>query len=118
MTDDQIDVSIEQGITIVRLGTEFSSIYESDLSRLGRLRDLAGSVDPAVIILDLTNARYFGSAFIGFLMAIAAKLNERDGGRLCLVNLTPFASVALETTRADAIMTIHANIEDALNDVH
>ena len=113
--DDQIQVSVEQGITVVRLGTDFASIYESDLSRLSHIRELANSVTPARIVLDLANTRYFGSAFIGFLIAIASRLNERYHGRLCLTSLAPFATMALEATKADSMMSLCGSIDDAVS---
>jgi anti-anti-sigma factor len=112
--DDQIQISDERGITVVRLGADFASIYESDLLRLSQLRDLASSVTPAQIVIDLANTRYFGSAFIGFLISIASRLNERNSGRLCLTSLAPFATMALEATKADSIMSIYGSIDDAV----
>ena len=115
MDDDaQIVISVEKGVTVVRLGTDFASIYESDLARLDGLRELANTATPARVVIDLSHTRYFGSAFVGLLMATAARLKERGNGQLAISGATPFATMALETTKVDTILSLFASVDDAV----
>lgn len=103
---DGIQVSTRNGVTVVGLGTDFESLYESDLVKLRSVRELADTVLPPVMVIDLSKIKYFGSAFIGFLFAVARCLDERGDGQLGLCNLAPFARMALETTKSDTIIDI------------
>lgn len=115
--DDPIRVSVERGVTVVQLGSDFDSLYESELMRLQPVRDLADTASPPVMLIDLSNTKYFGSAFIGFLIAMANRLKERGGGRLGLCGLAPFARMALEKTRSDTILTLFENRDDGVADL-
>jgi len=112
--EEQIQISSEQGVAIVRLGPELDSLYESELVNLKRLRDLADTAEPPLMLVDLSNTKYFGSAFIGFLIAIANRLKERGNGQLGLCNLAPFARMALEKTRSDTILGIFDTSDEAI----
>lgn len=115
MADEkQIQISSEQGVTVVRLGSEFDSLYESELVNLKSVRELADTADPPLMLIDLSNTKYFGSAFIGFLIAIANRLKERGNGRLCLCNLAPFARMALEKTKSDTILGLFDSADEAV----
>jgi anti-sigma B factor antagonist len=112
--DDQIAITVVKGVTVVRLGTDFASIYESDLARLDGLRELADTATPARVVIDLSHTRYFGSAFIGILMATAARLKDRGNGQLGLSGLQPFATMALESTKADTLLGLFESVDDAV----
>ena len=112
--DDQIAITVVKGVTVVRLGTYFASIYESDLARLYGLRELADTATPARVVIDLSHTRYFGSAFIGILMATAARLKDRGNGQLGLSGLQPFATMALESTKADTLLGLFESVDDAV----
>lgn len=113
--DDQIEISTQDGVTVVRLGAEFDSLYESELVHLKSVRDLADTADPPLMLLDLSNTKYFGSAFIGFLIGIANRLKERGEGRLGLCHLAPFARMALEKTKSDTVLGLYGDLDDALS---
>ena len=104
--DDQIEISVDRGVTVVRLGADLDSLYESELVKLQSVRDLADSASPPFMMIDLSNTKYFGSAFIGFLIAIANRLKERGDGRLGLCGLAPFARMALEKTKSETILAL------------
>lgn len=112
--DDQIDISVQYGVTVVRLGEDFASIYESDLAKLDGLRELASTATPARIVIDLAHTRYFGSAFIGFLMAMAGRLRDRGNGQLGISGVQAFATMALEATKADTILGLFDSVDDAV----
>lgn len=110
----KIDIATEEGVTIVRLGPEYSSLYEGVLSELKHLIELAETVMPPRLVLDLGNTKYFGSAFIGFAVTLASRLRAREGGRFALSSLTPFARMALQTTRSDLLLELYDSSEAAV----
>lgn len=112
--DDQIEISVDRSVTVVRLGADLDSLYESELVRLQSVRDLADSASPPFMLIDLSNTRYFGSAFIGFLIAIANRLKERGDGRLGLCGLAPFARMALEKTKSETILALFGTSEEGV----
>lgn len=112
--DDHITISVEQGVTVVRLGDDFASIYESDLVRLEGLRELADTVTPPQVVIDLSHTRYFGSSFIGFLMSTAGRLRDRGDGQLGISGVQPFATMALEATKADLLLSLFDGVDDAV----
>lgn len=114
MSDGQIDVSIERGVSVVRLGAEFDSLYESELVKLQSLRDLAETASPPAMLIDLSNVKFFGSSFIGLLMATANRLKERGDGRLGICGLTPFARMAFESTKVDTIFALYSSRDEGL----
>jgi anti-sigma B factor antagonist len=113
--DDQIQISIRDGVTVVCLGPDFESLYESELVKLQSVRELADTASPPVMIIDLSNIKYFGSAFMGFLFAIANRLIQRGDGRLGLCNLAPFARMVLETTKSNTIIGLFESQDDAVS---
>ena len=112
--DDQIVISVDNGVTVVRLGTDFASIYESDLARLDGIRELADTATPARVVIDLSHTRYFGSAFIGFLMATAGRLKDRGNGQLGISGVQSFATMALEATKANTLLGLFESVDDAV----
>jgi anti-anti-sigma factor len=110
-----IQVSTRDGVPVVCLGTEFDSLYESELVNLQSVRDLADTASPPTMVIDLSNTKYFGSAFIGFLIAISNRLKARGDGRLALCNLASFARMALEKTKSDTIIGIFHDQDAAVS---
>lgn len=101
---DKFAIEKRAGITVVRLDPEYASVYEGELPELAGILDLAVSVAPARLVLDLSGTQYFGSAFIGFLMAVSMRLNCRPGGRFGISGASGFAQVALATTKSDQLI--------------
>lgn len=113
--DDRFEVATQDGVTIVRLGESFDSLYESELPKLAGILELADTVAPSLMVIDLSNTKYFGSAFIGFLITVANHLKERGNGRLCLSNLVPFARMAIEQTKVDQLIGIFEDVDEAVS---
>jgi anti-anti-sigma regulatory factor len=118
MSDDhQLEISVERGVTVARLGTGFESLYESELVHLKSVRELADTASPPTVLIDLSNTKYFGSAFIGFAIAIAKRLQERGDGRLGICGLASFARMAFEKTKADTLLDLFDDLETAVSEL-
>ena len=114
MTDDaRFQTSVQDGVTVVRLGEEYSSLYENSLTELAELKTLSESADPPHVVLDLPHTKYFGSAFIGFLMTLSKSLAERSG-RLAVSSPTSFARMALESTKSDLLLDLFDSADEAV----
>ncbi len=111
---DPIQMTHRAGVTIATLGPEFDSLYESLLPQLAPLLDLADSVDPPRLLIDLASTKYFGSAFIGFVISLSTRLNSRPNGRLGIANVAPFCRMALETTRSDVLLDLFDSVDEAV----
>lgn len=103
-----------RGVTVVHLPEDYSSAYESTLVDLAGLLDLASTIEPARMIIDLQHVKYIGSAFIGFLISLSSRLQERPNGRLGLSNVSPFIQMALQKTRSDMLLEMHDSLDDAV----
>lgn len=112
--ENQINISVDRGVSVVHLGADLDSIYESELTKLQLVRKLADTASPPVMLIDLSNVKYFGSSFIGLLMATANRLKERGDGRLGLCGLAPFARIAFESTKVDSIFALFNSRDEGL----
>lgn len=107
------EIHVQDSVTVVRLGSEFSSLYEGDLKTLSALPGLADTITPPLMVLDLSHTSYFGSAFIGFVITISNHLRARSG-RLAVSGLSAFGRMAMQTTRADALMDLFETVDQAV----
>ena len=111
---DPIQTTRQDGVTVVTLGPHFDSLYESVLPELASLLDLADSVEPPRLLIDLDNTKYFGSAFIGFVISLSQRIIKRPNGRLGIANVAPFCRMALETTKSDQLLELFDDVEHAV----
>ncbi len=104
-----------RSVTVVHLPEDYTSAYENTLADLAGLLDLANSVEPARMVVDLKHVKYIGSAFIGFLISLSSRLQERPNGRLALSSVAPFIQMALQKTRSDMLLQMHDSIDKAVD---
>ena len=76
MTSHDARSSLVGGTTNRRRRIEVRTTL-SDLARLDVIRELADTATPAWVVIGLSQTRYFGAAFIGFLMATTGRLKDR-----------------------------------------
>jgi anti-sigma B factor antagonist len=108
-------VTSEAGVTIVTLGPEYENLEDTELETLkGVMLDVAEQADPPVVVLDLSNLRFFGSALIEGLFRAWNHLKARPGGRLSLCGLTSYCREVVEITHLDQLWSIFETREDAV----
>lgn len=115
MTACDFDRSTVQQVTVIRLGTEFQTIYEGQLPLLGEIQDLAQRCEPARLVVDVSAVEYFGSAFIAFLISIGQSIQTRDGGKFAVSAPTAFGQMAFSSTKAHEIFAIFQSTEEAIS---
>ena len=58
-------VTCEEGVTVITLGPEYETLEETELETLkGALLEVAEQANPPVVVFDLSQLRFFGSALI------------------------------------------------------
>jgi anti-sigma B factor antagonist len=108
-------VTQENGVTVIMLGSEYENLEETELETLkGTLLETAERADPPLIVLDLSNLRYFGSALIESLFRAWNHLKSRPGGRLALCGLTSYCREVVEITHLDQLWSIFETRDQAV----
>jgi anti-anti-sigma factor len=104
-------IARQQGVTVISLGPEYENLDEPVLEEL---RD---SMLDALVVLDLSHTKFFGSAFIEVLFRTWNRLNSREGGRFCLCGLTPYCAEVIEVTHLDRLWRITSTRDEAVRAV-
>jgi len=108
-------VSQQDGVTIISLGAEYENLDESVLNELKDvLLNVAETADPATVVLDLSETKFFCSAFIEVMFRIWNRLNRREGGRFCISGLTGHCQEVLAVTHLDRLWEIFPTREEAV----
>jgi anti-anti-sigma factor len=108
-------VTSEEGVTVVTLGPEYESIEETELEMLkGALLEVAERANPPLVVLDLSQLRFFGSALIEALFRAWNHLKARPGGRLALCGLTSYCREVVEITHLDQLWSIFETRDEAV----
>jgi anti-sigma B factor antagonist len=72
-------------------------------------------VDPPTnLIIDLTNVRYFGSAFITFLLRCHLPMKQQ-GGELVLAGVNDRVRELLKTTALDTLWALYSTRQEAMD---
>jgi anti-anti-sigma factor len=102
-------VCIDGSVTVIDLGHDYKQIGESQLDAIrGRLLELAQTVDPPLVVIDLTGITFFGSSFIELMFRLGNRLRLRQG-RLALCGLDPYCAEVLNITRVDRLWPTFAD---------
>jgi anti-sigma B factor antagonist len=108
-------ITQEQGVTVVALGADYENLNESGLEALnGMLLKTAAEADPPLLVLDLSNLRFFGSGFIEALFRAWSVLNARPGGRMSLCGLTAYCREVVEITHLDQLWRVFDSRDEAV----
>ena len=107
---------IVDGTLIVSLRSELGSLTDEGRDEEFD-RTVAQVVDnPEVrnVLLDLTNASYFGSEVLEWMVVLWKRVKEK-GGSMALCHVATSAREILTIARFDTIWPIHDNREDGLD---
>jgi anti-sigma B factor antagonist len=109
-----IQLSQQQGVTIIRLGSSYDSLDMDALDELGSvLLTTAATVDPPKIVIDASQTSFIGSTFIEILVRAWKRLGER-GGSMVLCGVQPFCAEVMRVTRLDTLWPTRATLEEAI----
>jgi anti-sigma B factor antagonist len=109
-------VTCEEGVTVVTLGPEYENLEETELDTLkGALLEVAEKADPPLVVLDLSQLRFFGSALIEALFRAWNHLKARPGGRMSLCGLTSYCREVVEITHLDQLWSVFETRAEAVH---
>jgi len=110
------EITKQDGVTILSLGPDFENLDERGLNDLKEvILDVANQAAPPLVVLDLSNTNFFGSAFIEILFLAWNRLNAREGGKFCISGLTPYCREVIEVTHLDRLWEICQTQEEGVN---
>jgi len=101
-----------RAVTILRPGEQFASLFENDLDDAGLSVESARTLEPPLLVLDLVNVRFIGSAFLGRCVLLQKALRARQG-ELALCGLNRFGSTAFSIAGLDQVIPLFATCEQA-----
>jgi anti-anti-sigma factor len=112
------EVVRDGNVTVVTLGSHFKIIDEHALEGgIGEsLLEIAASVEPAAVVLDLSEVQFFGSSFIEILLRVWNRLNERSG-RFAICSLCENCDDVLKVTHLDTLWPVYPTRRDAIADL-
>ncbi len=102
------------GVTIVRPGQDYAHLYENMLEHLAIIQQLAVSVTPPHLVVDLRNVKFIGSAFLGQMVAAHKAIANRPNGRFALCGLSSFCRAAISVSKLDKILEICDDVDAAV----
>ncbi|MCA9047888.1 MAG: STAS domain-containing protein [Planctomycetaceae bacterium] len=108
------ELSVQQGVYVVRLNEQFSHLYENMLERLQIITGLAESAVPPRVVVDMQHVQFVGSALLGFLMTAHRRLAERDAGRFGICGLNTFCRTALGVAKLNEILELFDTVDQAV----
>ncbi|HEX5445666.1 MAG TPA: STAS domain-containing protein [Pirellulales bacterium] len=107
----------ESDVTIVAVDTHYDSLDEAKLDQFSKL--LLSTVDRAktpVVLLDLAEADFIGSTFLGILVRAWKRLRDRQG-RLALCHVNQVCGDVLRASKLDTIWEIFPSREAAVREL-
>ena len=104
-------VRFDSGVYVVELGEDYSHLQESVLKELNLLPQLAESIEPACLLIDMANVKFIGSAVIGMFVNVSKSLNER-GGAFGLLHANQFCQTVIGMAQLSSFLPSYDSIDD------
>ena len=101
-------------VTVIRPGKDFESLYGHMMEQLAPSLQLAESVDPPLLIMDLRNVKYIGSLFLGTIVTASKAVSSKPQGRFALCELSSFCKAAVSVSKLEQILEIYDTVADAV----
>lgn len=112
----EIEVVRAGEVTILSLGPHYKNLDEAKLERVRHeILAVVETIDPPLLILDLSHTEFFGSAFIEVLFRAWHRVGRRDDGKFAICGLTKYCKEILQVTNLDKLWSLYDTREDALN---
>ena len=114
MAQSSLECVVHDGVTIVTLGENYDNLNDEVLDTDSDfLLETASNCDPPLLLLDMTNTKFFASEFLGRLFRVWQRLKKRDG-QLAVCAASDLCAEVLTVTRVDTIWKIAETREAAI----
>ena len=113
LVDKQINVVAEQtprGLVAKIIGE--ANVHQTD--ELDRQLRVLTSLNPKVVVLDLSSMPYISSMGIGSLLRFRNDITHA-GGTICVASLQKQVAEAFKLANIDRVLPVHATVEAALS---
>ncbi|MFA7237651.1 MAG: STAS domain-containing protein [Phycisphaeraceae bacterium] len=110
MANLTVNSSTRDGAVIVQLDGA-ASVDQIDHMQMQFMRITAQH--PKRVVIDMANLSFLASLGMGLLVAINRDI-ARQGGKVKLAGVGPLVLEALQRARLDALLELHATVDEAL----
>ena len=101
-------------VTVIHLDAAYEALDQTKFEAAQKLLlGQAETVDPPLMVLDLSQTAYMGSAFIEVMFRAWKRIADREG-KLVLSGVQPLCQEVLHTTRLDSVVQSFASVDDAV----
>ena len=101
-------------VTVVRPGPDFSNLYENLLDSLGLMPQLVETLSSPLLVVDMQNVRFIGSAFLGRMVSLHKAISKQESGRFALCGMNSFCNAAFSVSKLDSMLEVFATVDDAV----
>ena len=114
MSQSDLEILKSDGVTVIVLGEQYDNLDEPALeAAAAELLGFAQSADPPLIVVDMEQTKFFGSAFLGTLFRVWRRLTTRNG-KMCVCNAQGLCAEVLEVTQVDRLWNLFDTREAAV----
>jgi anti-anti-sigma factor len=117
MSNSTLECLVQDGVTVIVLNENYDNLDDARLKADSDfLLDAAHSVEPPLLVLDMSNTKFFASEFLGRLFRVWQRLKKRQG-KLAVCAASELCGEILSATRVDTIWTITKTRDEAIEQV-
>ncbi len=110
-----IEIEPQLGATVIALGAEVGNLDEEYVDEIAEVMlDAAKAANPPYLVVDLSQTKYFGSAFLGVLFRVWNRIRAQENGRFAICGLRDFCSDVIETAHLNDLWDIFDSCDDAI----
>lgn len=114
MPESLLERLVQDDVTYIVLGENYDNLDDETLNADSEfLLQSADAVDPPLLVLDMSNTRFFASEFLGRLFRVWQRLQKR-GGKMAVCSASELCGEILTVTRVDTIWTITETRDEAI----
>jgi anti-sigma B factor antagonist len=119
MSQSELEVLKQDGITVIVLGVQYDNLDEPALEATARnLLDIVAQLaDPPVVVIDLSRTVFFGSAFLGTLFRVWRRITTRKG-KLAMCGATGLCAEVLDVTQVNRLWNLYKTRDEAINSLN
>ena len=116
MTDTTTPTIEKNGdVTFLVFGPEYENLDDTALQNArDTIIQVADAADPPLVVIDLSQTSFFGSAFLAVLFRGWKRLCARDGGKFALCGLTPSCETVIKSLKLNDLWEIYKTREAAI----
>ena len=113
MAEIDMDITTEANATIVAFKSASMSDVDGIAAAAWKIRDLADTEQPQMLIFDFEAVKFFSSQVLGLLLDVRKKLEE-SGGQVAISGINPQLHRVFKITNLDKVFQFYPNRKEAI----